>query len=764
MKRFILILVILLSFIANLRGQWEILNQGIISSLNTIDFVNENVGWLAGTDGLLFKTEDGGEVWLPDNLNEHWWITKIDFLNDSIGWAIGDTFGVDQSIILKTQDGGHTWSMQKVQAYSDSYRSLFVVNDSVVYVAGNKHYNYTCRMMILKTSDGGENWVDITPFNRDWQPGSILFFSDQIGFVTGYFQQNEILKAFLMNTEDGGKTWKERTIPEFTRIGDFQFVDDSTGYFLAEMSTDSTTFSVLCKTTDRLRSWSIITQADYSNWLNSFFYLGNGIFCTNNGPLASPIFRTSAINYISISRDGGKTWEQKLPAGRWNLKQLFFINDRIGFSIGGGTILKTVDGGENWGVERFSYSFENVCFIDRNKGFAGGGWLYIHLFKSGDMFVTEDGGKTWQPNLYTGAKIESCVFINASLGVAISRVIGDGSWFLKTVDGGENWADSFIQPDSTSTFEGKDIFFINDKRGWTVGFDWSCGPAVIATTDGGENWKPVWRKKIGEGMNYLHSIYFVNDSTGWAVGDDGLIVKYTAQGQWQEQPAITDLPLNEVFFIDENNGCISGGYWNDQGQYFSILLKTTNGGETWQKLPNVPYLIYDIYFLDQQRGWAVGTDSAYSGIILATEDGGNNWTVQEEGLLGQLHALSYQDGFLWAVGDYGLVLRLDVTTAIEDNSSEIASVEFKLFQNYPNPFNAGTVISYSVGANGHSPVQVELSMYNILGQKVATLVSDKQPVGSYKVEWDAAGFASGVYLYRLHAGGFVQTKKLLVIK
>ena len=94
---------------------------------------------------------------------------------------------------------------------------------------------------------------------------------------------------------------------------------------------------------------------------------------------------------------------------------------------------------------------------------------------------------------------------------------------------------------------------------------------------------------------------------------------------------------------------------------------------------------------------------------------------------------------------------------------------WKLYQNYPNPFNPKTVIGYQL------PVisDVELSIYNILGQKVATLVSEKQPAGTYKVEWDASGFASGVYLYKLTADNgpstssghrFVQSKKLILLK
>jgi len=97
--------------------------------------------------------------------------------------------------------------------------------------------------------------------------------------------------------------------------------------------------------------------------------------------------------------------------------------------------------------------------------------------------------------------------------------------------------------------------------------------------------------------------------------------------------------------------------------------------------------------------------------------------------------------------------------------------EFRLFQNYPNPFNNTTMIDYQLPVwwpDGPKASQVDLSIYNLLGQKVTTLISEKQSAGSYKVEWDAGGFVSGVYLYRLNANSktqrMVQTRKLVLIK
>lgn len=99
-----------------------------------------------------------------------------------------------------------------------------------------------------------------------------------------------------------------------------------------------------------------------------------------------------------------------------------------------------------------------------------------------------------------------------------------------------------------------------------------------------------------------------------------------------------------------------------------------------------------------------------------------------------------------------------IITSVENDLYKPVQLELK--QNYPNPFNPSTIISYRL------PIicEVELSIYNTLGQKVATLVSKNQPAGYYSVKWDASKFTSGIYIYRLQAGNFNQTKKLILMK
>jgi len=86
--------------------------------------------------------------------------------------------------------------------------------------------------------------------------------------------------------------------------------------------------------------------------------------------------------------------------------------------------------------------------------------------------------------------------------------------------------------------------------------------------------------------------------------------------------------------------------------------------------------------------------------------------------------------------------------------------EFALAQNYPNPFNPSTAISYQLSAAS----DVTLKVYDMLGNEAATLVNENKPAGNYEVKFDGSKLASGIYFYKLKAGNFVQTKKLILMK
>jgi len=101
---------------------------------------------------------------------------------------------------------------------------------------------------------------------------------------------------------------------------------------------------------------------------------------------------------------------------------------------------------------------------------------------------------------------------------------------------------------------------------------------------------------------------------------------------------------------------------------------------------------------------------------------------------------------------------------------EVVPERFELYQNYPNPFNPSTTIKYQIPVSRQTTAetgmtgQIKLVIYDLLGQKVTTLVNEPQGPGNYEVIWDAIQVSSGMYIYRLVAGEFVGTKKMILLR
>jgi hypothetical protein len=105
-------------------------------------------------------------------------------------------------------------------------------------------------------------------------------------------------------------------------------------------------------------------------------------------------------------------------------------------------------------------------------------------------------------------------------------------------------------------------------------------------------------------------------------------------------------------------------------------------------------------------------------------------------------------------------------TAVENIISELPE-EYNLAQNYPNPFNPSTKIRYSIPSvtlSGVEGSRVKLKVFDVLGNEIATLVNEEKPAGSYEVDFNARNLSSGVYFYKLQAGNFIETKKMILLK
>ncbi len=763
MKRIIFTITMFFWFIAFVNvnaqdnGHWNILNEWVDGD---IDFVNNDIGWLAGYS-TLFKTDDGGETWVSIPSEGYSEIYSIDFINESVGWAIS----YDDGSILKTENGGQSWVIQNES--SVLLNSIYVVNDSTVFVGGDSS-------LILRTSDGGMSWQeqDVSLINKNYELLEILFVDSYTGFTLGYDYNNQTVRP-IFRTIDGGNSWLGLPHYNYIFLGDLQFINDSTAFITAtDQQWDN---YYILETQDTCSSWSIFTQSKH---IYSFKYL------SDNTSYAIIWDEENRNRCLMKSADAGITWEKVLYFNNKSVSSIYFNRNSIGFvttrNWGEIALYRTNEKGNNWVKKNMSYPFNDVYFIDKNKGFAVGGYVGFHGSTWGDVWFTADGGETWSKNSnHPQVLIKSGFFVNDSIGFTLGRVYRRGYVIHKTIDGGDSWENVTENPSDSTVYyfsQVNDLCFQDIQSGWLAGSfqdSLSSGAAIFSTNDNGDNWDLIWKYPEPEGYEgYGYSLNAICSfkTTAWAVGEYGLVTKYTEHDQWQLQTSFTDLPLIDVFFIDENHGWIAGGYFDEDNENLKFF-RTKDGGQFWQDIPDFNFQVNDMFFEDSLHGWAVGNDTSEThnwnyrrgkGFLLETHNGGENWIALVEDLSASLTAIHFKDGYGWAVGGNGLVLRTENgINWVDQSSGKSYPNKFNLSQNYPNPFNPKTTISYQLPKLS----EVDLSIYNLLGQKVVTLVSKKQTAGSYKVQWDATGFASGVYLYRIGTDkGYVKTRKLVLLK
>jgi len=114
------------------------------------------------------------------------------------------------------------------------------------------------------------------------------------------------------------------------------------------------------------------------------------------------------------------------------------------------------------------------------------------------------------------------------------------------------------------------------------------------------------------------------------------------------------------------------------------------------------------------------------------------------------------------IGEYnirieGLIIDSTASAVTEESS---LPMEYSLSQSHPNPFNPSTQITYSIPKT----IDVTLKVYDVIGREIAVLVNERKPAGEYSVTWDAVGIPTGVYFYRIVAGEYIETKKMVVIR
>ena len=497
-------------------------------------------------------------------------------------------------------------------------------------------------------------------------------------------------------------------------------------------------------------------------------------------------------------------------------------NTGLGYLIAGsfysgtaGNFYLSTDNGNNWTLKWNNNIGISCLAVDHNTDYIYAGTGYDGIY------VTTDLGNNW-------TKVSDMVPNNNVGAIAISTqgnifeaTMGDG--VFKSTDSGINWTEinnGFAYPHILSqVINSQDIIFVGSDEGIfksnDLGENWifvglpdldisslavNSGDDIFAgtsydgkiyiSTDNGENWE-----HIGPYIGPLISSITINKDDVIFVGTFGMgeggVFRSTDNGNsWQ--PVISGLDVlciainsNDDLFAGTRNSIKrstdNGNTWIDINYIFpssgigdiainsndvifagtmSGVFRSTDDGNNWIGVNNG---LSDSSIVDLVIN---SNDLIFAGItwtgVFFSSDNGDNWQEINAGLTdyGVTTFTLDSSGFIYVGTISHGIFRSVNSTITEIKNTESMNYPFYLIQNYPNPFNPTTIIKYQIPELRN----VRLTVYDVLGREVQTLVNEEKQAGNYEVEFDGTGLPSGVYFYKIESGNFSDTKKIVLLK
>lgn len=415
------------------------------------------------------------------------------------------------------------------------------------------------------------------------------------------------------------------------------------------------------------------------------------------------------------------TWERLSSPTNENLSSVYFVDSLYGWAAGfSGTIIHTTNGGNNWVVQqsKTENNILDIFFLDRDLGWAVFWEVYNYPFGT-YVLNTTDGGANWisfeQPeeNIFS-----QCIIFLDSLNGWMG---GKGTPFVKlpivkTIDGGRTWRNAVIDSSNFSTLPVFDIKFYNDKYGYACGGAIDCCGIMWWTNNGGDYWYVI------------------------------------------DTPAVARDPINQLYLIDSIQVLGVGGDFESLG-YGVEMIRTSDGGLNWDfNHIGIAGAAWDIDFRNENEAWApLGGEQK----LIYSLDSGKTWLQIFSPDSVSIFKLTFTDSLHgFGVGLDGAIIKYKPNVSSVKEDVVFIPERFVLQQNYPNPFNSMTKIGFRI-----SNIEfVSLKIFDVLGNEVATLVDEELTAGSYEINFNAGQLPSGVYFYTFSVSGFLNSKKMVLLK
>jgi photosystem II stability/assembly factor-like uncharacterized protein len=379
-----------------------------------------------------------------------------------------------------------------------------------------------------------------------------------------------------------------------------------------------------------------------------------------------------------------------------------------------------------------------IQFTNQQTGF-------VARFSDGILRTSNSGASFELITVPSGSSLYALHFPDPNTGYAA----GLNGRVLKSTNSGLSWY--LLNPGVSVTLNS--VSFLNSETGYIAGYN----TKVLYTTNGGTSWVD---RSLGLSVNII-SAFFTSQDTGYvgtASGTQQLFRTTNGGINWVQQsiPNVFLLFVKSIQFINSNTGYFVGDV--------PFIFRTTNSGVSWDTTYSgaAGARFLDVFFGGSDTGYAVG-----EGVICKTTNGGSSWFMQNRGTSPYINSVYFTNANTgYAVTTLGQILKTTTgggqITGV-NLTSEALPEKFELVQNYPNPFNPLTKIDIPSILKRETG-NVRLVIFDMLGREVATLVNEQLKPGTYEVDWDASAYPSGVYFYRLQAGEYTKTNKMVLIK